>query len=261
MSEYQLFGDYHTHTTYSHGKGSVRDNIVRAKELGLKQIAISDHSLKHIVFGLTEKKIINQLNDIENCRKEFPDIDILFGVESNLIGSEGVIDIPKDRQKEFNIILCGFHKPVRPDKLSDLKKIYMNSYFCGIFPPTKSVLKRHTHALIEAVKNNTIDVLAHINYSLKVNCGEVAKACADYGTFIELSSRHLVTTDKDIEDMLKTDVKFILNSDAHKVSNIGNCSMAWEIIKKFNISYDRIVNLNGNIPKFRSGYNDKYFKN
>ena len=28
-------GDYHTHTVYSHGKGSVFDNARRAKEIGL----------------------------------------------------------------------------------------------------------------------------------------------------------------------------------------------------------------------------------
>ena len=260
MNEYSLFGDYHTHTIYSHGKGTVRENVIKARELGIKQIAITDHSLSHIMFGLTEKKIEKQFKDIKECRKEFDDIDILFGVESNLIGAEGKTDISDEIADMFDVILCAYHKPVKPDKFSDLRTIYLNSYFCGLFPPTKSVLKRHTHAIIEAVKKNRIDVLSHINYALKVNCGEVAKACADYGVFIELSSRHLVTTDQDIEDMLKTDVKFILNSDAHKTSNIGNCHMAWEIIKKFNISEDRIVNLNGKIPKFRSGYNNKYYK-
>ena len=34
-----LTGDYHTHTIYSHGSGTVLDNALAAKEKGLKEIA------------------------------------------------------------------------------------------------------------------------------------------------------------------------------------------------------------------------------
>ena len=47
-----LTADYHTHTPYSHGKNTVAENVARAKELGLKEIAITDHGLTHIVFGV-----------------------------------------------------------------------------------------------------------------------------------------------------------------------------------------------------------------
>ena len=48
-----FFGDYHTHTTYSHGKGSVADNARAAAAVGLKEIAITDHGLRHIIFGIS----------------------------------------------------------------------------------------------------------------------------------------------------------------------------------------------------------------
>ena len=35
-----LTGDYHTHTIYSHGKGTVMENAVRAKEIGLKEFLL-----------------------------------------------------------------------------------------------------------------------------------------------------------------------------------------------------------------------------
>ena len=35
-----LTADYHTHTTYSHGKGTVSENAAVAEEKGLKEIAI-----------------------------------------------------------------------------------------------------------------------------------------------------------------------------------------------------------------------------
>ena len=37
---YKLLYDLHTHTTFSHGKGSIEDNVKVAIEKGLKAIAI-----------------------------------------------------------------------------------------------------------------------------------------------------------------------------------------------------------------------------
>ena len=55
-----LYGDYHTHTTYSrhnHGKGTVLENASVAANKGLKQIAITDHGFNHILFGLRRRKL------------------------------------------------------------------------------------------------------------------------------------------------------------------------------------------------------------
>ena len=66
-----LTGDYHTHTPYSHGKNSVDENVERAKELGLKQIAISDHGFSHIAFGLRRGQAKNYERDCDNAREKY----------------------------------------------------------------------------------------------------------------------------------------------------------------------------------------------
>ena len=40
----KILYDLHTHTYYSHGKDSPRDNVLRAVELGLQAVAISEHA-------------------------------------------------------------------------------------------------------------------------------------------------------------------------------------------------------------------------
>ena len=52
-----LTSDYHTHTVFSHGKGNVIDNVLVAKEKGLKQVGITDHGFSHPAFGLRNRKL------------------------------------------------------------------------------------------------------------------------------------------------------------------------------------------------------------
>ena len=39
----KILDDYHTHTKYSHGVGTIEDNVKSAIKKNLKTIAITDH--------------------------------------------------------------------------------------------------------------------------------------------------------------------------------------------------------------------------
>lgn len=251
MEEIKIKADYHTHTVYSHGKGTVEENVKKAIELGLKTIAITDHGLKHFIFGMSAKSMVKQRAEIEKLREKYAEIKILCGIESNLMGISGKIDLSEQQRESLDIILCGFHKPVFADKISDYYKLFYNGYSHSLYKPTKSQIARNTKSYINLVKNNKIDIVTHINYHLQVDCYEVAKVCEDYGTVLELSSRHLDLTDDDYEGLLKTNCMFAVNSDAHKVENIGNCQYALQQVAAHGINYSRIINYMDNY-KFRS---------
>lgn len=53
----RILSDYHTHTIYSHGKGTIEENVEAARKIGLKILAISDHGPGHMGFGIKKKKI------------------------------------------------------------------------------------------------------------------------------------------------------------------------------------------------------------
>ena len=98
-SKYKIIADYHTHTMYSHGKGSIEDNVKKAIEKGLKSIAITDHGSKHFIFGVSEKKLLKQKEEIQAISKKYPDFQLLFGVESNITGIDEVYakQMPEDK--------------------------------------------------------------------------------------------------------------------------------------------------------------------
>ena len=41
----KILADYHTHTIYSHGKGTIEDNVKVAISKGIETLGISDHEL------------------------------------------------------------------------------------------------------------------------------------------------------------------------------------------------------------------------
>lgn len=246
----KLYGDYHTHTIYSHGKGTVRQNVERARELGLKQIAITDHGLNHIICGLRWWKVEKIIKEVNELRQEYKDIDILVGVESNLIGSNGQIDLTAEQIKYFDIILCGFHLPAKPATLKDFCGMYRKPYLHMKMNEKDKI--RSTSAYVQAIEKYPIDIVTHLNQRIQVNCKDVAKACEKYGTYVELATRHQTLCDKDYEDLLSTNCRFIIDTDAHKIETIGDTNDIEDIIKKYQIPLDRIDNINGNTPNFRS---------
>lgn len=251
-SKYKIIADYHTHTTYSHGKGSIEDNVKKAINKGLKTIAITDHGSKHFIFGVSEKNLLKQKEEINTILQKYPDFQLLFGVESNITGIDGGYDITTGFENNFDIILCGFHKPVWADKFTDYFDIFYNSYSKLIYNPTKEQIAKNTKAYVNLIKSKPVDIISHINYHLKVNIKEVAKAASDYGVAIEVSSRHSDCTEEDYEALFSSNVMLTLNSDAHKPEDIGNIDKALAIVDKYSVDPKRIINSECCEFKFKS---------
>lgn len=78
-----FLGDYHTHTVYSHGKGTVEDNVRAAIAAGLKQLAITDHGFRHLTYNVRRGDWPYIMGDVEAARQKYPQIDIFLGLETN----------------------------------------------------------------------------------------------------------------------------------------------------------------------------------
>ena len=60
---YRIVADYHTHTIYSHGKGTILENVEAARKKGLEKIAIADHGFNHLRIGM-------EISDVDEIRKK-----------------------------------------------------------------------------------------------------------------------------------------------------------------------------------------------
>ena len=113
-----LLGDYHTHTIYTHGHGTVEDNVKTAIKRGLKQIAITEHSFSQSFYGINKKEYNEMRVEIESLRRKYAgQIDILCGLESNLLDLDGNIDLPPESRKLVDILVVGFHGLYKPKNI------------------------------------------------------------------------------------------------------------------------------------------------
>lgn len=251
----KYYGDYHTHSTYSDATASLRDNFNQAIKIGLKEIAVTDHGFNNPTLSLTRKKLKKQQLEIIKLREEFSNLSILSGIEANLISLDGTVDLKMDEFEQFDIVVAGFHYFSYPKTVKDFFKMYLNTYK-GLVLKKHTVsdtkIKDNTNAYIKAIKKYPIDIISHINNFCMVNVVEVCKACYDYGTMIELNSKHINIGLDEFEDVLKTNVQIIANTDCHKANRVGNFSRIEEFLNNFNLPLDILTNYNKK-PTFRKG--------
>ena len=245
--------DFHTHTVYSHGKGSVLENAISAKQKDLKGIAITDHGFSHPAFGMRRKKLDNMRSDCENAFKQ-TGVKIFLGIESNILGLDGKTDVRVSDYDKLDIFLAGVHRFVIYSKFSDYFKFFGSNYFSSVLKlkPTDDLVKNTTKAYINAIKNNPIDVLTHLNFCCFADSLEVAKCLEDYGTYLEINTKKTHLSDEEWQNIVdKTNVNFVIDSDAHSPDRIGDLKLYHELIKRVKIPENRIHNINGRFPDFR----------
>ncbi|MBQ3115528.1 MAG: PHP domain-containing protein [Clostridia bacterium] len=248
----KLTADYHTHTVFSHGKGSILDNALSAKEKGLKEIGISDHGFAHPAFGLRNRKIPKMRLECDEATKE-TGVKVLLGIESNIIGTNGVVDLKEKMYDHFDIFLAGIHKFVmyKPNSIFPLAIPNLTAATFKKKEVSARLIKNNTKTFINVIKKNPVDVITHLNFCCYADAVEVAKACADYGTYLEISTKKLHLTDEEFYAILKTGVRFVINSDAHTPDRVGDVKLAEKILSIVDIPKDRIDNIDGKLPDFR----------
>ena len=247
-----LTADYHTHTPYSHGKNTVLENAKAAKAANLKEIAITDHGFNHILFGLKRKNLTSLRAEIDEAEK-LTGVKVLLGMESNIISVDGDADMKLDDLQNFDIFLCGIHEVVKYRKFSDFYNIMVKNYSAYKFgkKPSQKVIDNTTKAYINVIKNNPVDIITHINYKCYCNLEEVAKCCADYGTYIEINTKKRHVSAEELNLMASTGVRFVIDSDAHSADRVGDTKIAEEILAEASVPMEQIDNIDGRLPDFR----------
>lgn len=252
----RFFGDYHTHTRYSDGSGSIRDMVESAIQKGFKQIAITDHGFLKNGLSLTHNKFKRQRKAIEKIRTEYPEIEILHGMEANIIDFSGTVELKQSEIEMLDVFVLGYHRFVFSTSINDFfNYVIYNGFISRFKKPTAKQIAKNTTAYIKALEKYPVDIIAHINQYAIVDAKMVAKVASEQGTYVELNMKHFDLIESTIEDFLQTDCTFIVNSDAHSKKAVGEFDKVFELIEKYNIPEERFANLN-KVPIFKNRKNE-----
>ena len=240
----EFFADYHTHTTYSDGHGTIADNAEAARQAGLDTLGIADHGPANIGVGVKGAgTYLDIKKEIEEVRGLIPDIEILLGAEANVTGTAGEIDLPGHVLAELDFLIIGLHPYVWAESIGDFAQVVLGnglaSYSKGL---QKKIRVSNTKSLIECIYKHEPFCISHPDLKMPVEVGELARHCVKKDVKLELNTGHHYDKNKLIEEALPTGVDFVVSSDAHFPETVGRLLEGALLLDSHNVPIDRVSN-------------------
>ncbi|HEY3316110.1 MAG TPA: PHP domain-containing protein [Bacillota bacterium] len=242
---FEIFADYHTHTVYSHGKGTIEDNLLAAREKGLSEVAITDHGPAALGIGVREVKTLEVIKArADHYNRLFADIRVLAGVEANVITLDGRLDVPRQALRQLDLRVAGLHWQIKPGSFAAGFDLVFNNLVLAKFSRRMRRRARtvNTKALIEAINRYDLDIISHPGLKMDIDTYDLSRAAARRGTALEISAGHPYMTTDFIKIGLKEGVKFSIDSDAHLPANVGNLERGVRLAARAGLKADDLIN-------------------
>lgn len=132
-------GDLHMHTVYSDGANSIREMVEAAREKNYSYIVITDHSKSlRVANGLSDERLLEQLEEIRAIDQEYDDIDVYSGTEMDIL-ADGTLDYSDEILSQLDYVIAAIHSSFQQseeDIMHRLKAAMDNPYVRHIAHPT-----------------------------------------------------------------------------------------------------------------------------
>ncbi len=218
--------DLHTHTLASgHAYSTVREMAQAASVKGLDAIAITDHGL-NFPGGPHEYYFAN----MTTIPRFLAEVEVLKGVEANIIDPRGRIDLPKYLLAGLDVIIAGFHEK------------------CGY---VSGSVEENTDAMLGALNNPYVHFISHPgNPDFPVDLEKIAYSASKLGKAIEINNSSLHSSrpgsDTKCQQFLRHAKTYqtllVVNSDAHIFTSVGDVDAALAMVSDAGIKQEQILN-------------------
>ena len=241
---YKITYDWHTHTTFSHGLGSIADNVQAAARRGLRGVGITDHGTGHLFYGFKRARFAEMRREIETLKARNPGIAVFMGIEANIVSAAGRLDLSPSEFALFDYVIAGYHYGAFGERPLSLAFLHAENMIGDSFGLSgKRLLIKNTEMTEKALHANDIKMLTHPGDKGPADLFAIARACAETDTLFEINARHKALTAEGLRTAARTDVKFAVSSDAHSPRRVGETAHAIELIREAGIYAARVVNL------------------
>ena len=222
--------DFHVHSSYSlDGQGTPSSIVDAAEARDLAAIAITDHG-PELSVGISPDKIIPRLQDIEIARKD-AGIPVFIGMEANIVGPDGEIDLDGELVEKLDLVLIGMHN--LRSSVSDLEELAME----------------YLTTVVNVVERKQVDILAHqfqlqrylLPYLPQGEVIEFVKLAAKMEVAVELNSKYRVPDKDFLRSCLREGVKLSLGTDAHTVAEVGRVDWPMAMLRRIGAKQEDMV--------------------
>lgn len=221
----ELKVDTHTHTYASgHAYSTLIENAKSAKRNGLAMFCTTDHSesmpgAPHYWFFSNQRVLPRFIEGVA----------IIRGVESNIMNTQGEIDIHPSVDKNLDWVIASFHEPVfRPSNFA-----------------------AHTEALLNVIKGGRVDALGHLgNPNFDFDFEAVIQCAVEYNVAIEINNTTLKGNSRvgsvdrcyEIARIAKAKGAFITSgSDAHFCNDVGGLDLVSALLDEVGIDSTKVI--------------------
>jgi putative hydrolase len=144
-----ILQDFHVHSTFSDGKGSLEENLNVAQEIGLVTLGCVDHVRKDTTW-------VPQYVAAVAALRPRAAMNVLCGVEAKLLSEAGDVDVPSDLTGVDHIYIADHQLPLGSTCLGprqvreeiDAGRLNANGVVRALVTATCNALHRHHHSVI-----------------------------------------------------------------------------------------------------------------
>ncbi len=200
-----IAGDLHMHTTASDGKATIEEMVSAARKIGLKYIAITDHSKRvAMANGLNDVRLLAQWEEIDLINKSLKGFTVLKGVEVDIL-ENGDLDISDEVLSKADWVTASVH-------------------YGGNQP-----VERITARIIGAIENPNVHCISHPTGRLlnqrepyAVDMNAVVTAAARCRKMLELNAHPARLDLNDVHCVMarQAGVPIVINTDAHSTHGL-----------------------------------------
>ncbi len=207
ITEEQIRGCIHNHSTYSDGVNTLEEMLDACAEKGYEYLVMTDHSKSAFYAnGLSEERLLQQLDAIRDLDQEYDDISFFSGIESDIL-SDGSLDYSDEILGYLDVVVASIHSNLKMDKAKATKRL-----IAAIENPYTSILGHPTGRLLLSREGYPID---H---------SKIIEACAANNVAIELNANpnRLDIDWRWISQATDKGVLISINPDAHSIEGIAD---------------------------------------
>ena len=206
VTDADIRGVFHNHTTYSDGTASLEEMAVAAKRLGFEYFGVADHSQSlTIARGLPPGAVRKQWAEIDRVNAAGAGAFILKGSEVDIL-DDGTLDYSDDLLAGFDYVVASVHS------LFGMAEADMTARVCkALAHPAVTMLGHATGRLL----------LKRAGY--KINLDDVLKAAAAHGKMIEINAQpsRLDLDWKYVKRARALGIPIVINPDAHSPGELS----------------------------------------